>query len=154
MEDIVPSSVKVPESRIVEIISLIEDETSPIADVCRLIALEIAGLTRQMVMPTTDVASRGIRPSQKDLNDQVKSYRELQRTLVEGDNLSKKDVLNLDGEKFKHLFTAFIGFFKKALKEAGLDETVTQNVMLQFSDIIKANDEGLRVELNRIGTGK
>ena len=41
-------------------------------------------------------------------NDEIKAYRELQRTLTESDALSTKDTLNLDGPKFTFAITGMI----------------------------------------------
>lgn len=131
-------------SGIERISQMIADFEVPICDISRSIALEIFGIIRQM---TEDVPrQRGV--SQRDLNDRVKALRELQKSLTEGDALSKRDILNLDGPKFTYAFTEIIGWFKKALRDAGVEEPMTQNIMLQFGDLVKANDESLRRELN------
>jgi hypothetical protein len=40
--------------------------------------------------------------------------------------------------------------FQEALKDSGVDAGLAKNVMLQFGDLIKANGEGLRRNLNQI----
>jgi hypothetical protein len=115
------------------------------ADISRLIALQIANVIQ--IMRYSPVRSR---IPQRHLNEQVKAYRELQKTLVESDGLSKRDILNLDGLKFKFIFKEVISLFKQALKDAGADDQLAQNVMLQFGDLVKTNDENLQHELNRI----
>jgi hypothetical protein len=129
------------------IVKMIEDPDTPIADITRLIALEIAGVMKKMTVE--DPLVRGA-VSQRDLNDRVKAYRELQRTLTESDALSRKDVLNLDGPKFKFVFMEIINLFQKAMKDAGVGGDLMQNTMLQFGDLVKANDDVLRRDLNRI----
>lgn len=133
------------------IVQMIQDPEVPLADTTRLIALQIAGVMKKMTID--DPLSRGA-ISQRDLNDQVKAYRELQRTLTESDALSKKDTLNLDGPKFKFIFKELIRFFRQSLKDAGVDADLVQNIMLQFGDIVKANDDNLRRELNKIESGR
>ena len=62
-------------------------------------------------------------------------------------------ILNLDGPKFKFVFGEMIGFFQQALKGAGVDDQLAHNVLLQFGDLVKMNEENLRRELsgNSIG---
>jgi hypothetical protein len=118
----------------------------PIANIRRAIALEIAGVIRKM---TEDRPLRYRRP-RRHFNDEIKAYRELQRTLTESDALSNKDTLNLDGPKFKFLFTEMIRLFRQALQEAGVDHQLAHNTMLQFGDLVKVNEENLRRELNTV----
>jgi hypothetical protein len=80
----------------------------------------------------------------RHFNDEIKAYRELQRTLTESDALSNKDTLNLDGPKFKFVFTEIIALFQQALKGAGVDDQLAHNVVLQFRDLVKMNEENLR----------
>jgi hypothetical protein len=46
-----------------------------------------------------------------DLNDQVKAYQELQRTLMETDSLSSRDATDLSGPKFKFVLTEITEMF-------------------------------------------
>jgi hypothetical protein len=41
-------------------------------------------------------------------------------------------------------------FFERALKDAGVDLQLAHNIMLQFGDLVKANEDNLRRELSRI----
>jgi hypothetical protein len=114
----------------------------------RLIAIQIAGI---LVAMADDGPIRR-QASQRYLNDQLKVYRELQRTLTESDALSTRDTLDLDGPKFKFIFTELIRLFRQALTDAGTPEPLAQNAMLQFGDLVKANDERLRIEMNKVGS--
>ena len=139
--------------RIDRIAEMIADSEVALADISRLIALEIVQVVRNMTKNQKDPLSRGLY-SQKELTDQIKALRELQKTLTESDSLSKKDTLNMDGPKFKFLFTELIRLFRLALKDSGTDEDLSRNVMLQFGDLVKANDEGIRRDLNKIESGR
>lgn len=132
------------------IAEMIADPEASLPDIMRLIALEMAEVMRKMT--TEDPLLRGL--SMRDLNDQIKAYRELQKTLTESDSLSKKDTLNLDGPKFRFIFMELIRLFKQSLHGAGIESELTQNIMLQFGDLVKANDESLRRELNKIESGR
>lgn len=134
-----------------QITQMIVDPESDLADIMRLIALEIARTMKQMT--AADPLQRGS-ASPRELNDRIKAYRELQKTLTESDQLSKKDTLNLDGPKFKYVFVALVGFFKAALQNSGVDDELTQNTMLQFADLVRTNDESMRRELSKIESGR
>jgi hypothetical protein len=138
-------------SGIETIATMIADREVPVADISRLIALEIVGLMRKMA--PKDPAERGI-ISQRDLNDQVKAYRELQRTLTESEALAKKDVLNIDGDKFKFVYGEILKYFQLALKGGGIDDELAKNILMQFRDIVSNNEAGLRIDINKIGTGR
>jgi hypothetical protein len=98
---------------------------------------------------TEDRPLRQRRP-RHELNDEIKAYRELQRSLIEGEALSTKDILNLDGPKFTFVFKKIIALFQQALKDAGVDDQLRHNIMLQFGDLVKVNEENLRRELNTV----
>jgi hypothetical protein len=134
-----------PPCGIQRISQMLADPEVPSANIGRAIAREIAGVIEKM---TEDRPLRHRRP-RRDLNDEIKAYRELQRSVTESDALATKDTLNLDGPKFKFVFTEIIGLFQQALKDAGVDHQLAQNIMLQFADLVKANDENLRRELSR-----
>lgn len=135
-------------SGIERIYTMIADPDTPLADTMRYIALEMALVMKKMT-GERDPLERGM-VSMRDLNDQIKAYRELQKTLTESDALSKRDILNMDGPKFKFVFKALIRLFQDAMKEARVDEDLAENVMMQFGDKLKTNDESLRRELNKI----
>lgn len=131
---------------------LIADPDSSLPDIMRLIALEMALIMKKMTSER-DPLDRGML-SMRDLNDQIKAYRELQRTLTESDALSKKDVLNMDGPKFKFVFKEIVRLFSEAMKDAHVPEDLAQNVMMQFGDKLKTNDESIRREMNKIEIGR
>lgn len=141
-----PSPAFEPSGGLERISEMLADPEVPIANIGRAVALEIASVIKKM---TEDRPPRHRRP-RRHFNDEIKAYRELQRTLTESDALSNKDTLNLDGPKFKFVFTEIVGLFHQALKEAGVDHQLVQNIMLQFGDLVKVNEENLRKELNAV----
>lgn len=152
LEEAVPEIVLTGIDRIID---MMEDPDTHIADISRLIALEIANVVKLMSSKVNPKG--GMRDDiilMKDLNDHVKALLALQKTLTESDSLSRKDTLNLDGPKFKYVFQAIMGLFGLALKDAGIDEQHRANVMLQFGDLIKSHDETFRRELNKIEVGR
>jgi hypothetical protein len=125
---------------------MLRDSDVQPAEISRHIALLIVEVIRNM----TANGSLRQRGHQRILNERVKALREVQKSLIEGAASSRRDVLNLDGPKFKFFFGQMVMLFQEALKDSGVDAGLAKNVMLQFGDLIKANGEGLRRNLNQI----
>lgn len=137
--------------RMANIVEMVSDPDAQLADISRQIALEIAFVIA--LMSSNDPAYRKGR-SFRDLNDHVKALRELQKTLTESDSLSRRDVLNLDGPKFQFVLRKLLELFKKALKDANVEDSLAKSVMLHVGDSLKENDENIRRELNKIEIGR
>jgi hypothetical protein len=99
-------------------------------------------------MPVKPFQHRG---PQVDLNSRMKALRELQRTLVESEGLSKRDQLDLEGPKFKFVLGEIVRLFQQALMDAGIDGSHAQSVMVRFDDLLEENGENLRRELSLVG---
>jgi hypothetical protein len=127
---------------------MIADPNAQVADIMRLLALEMAKVVKKMV-GKGDPLARGNR-SQRDLNDMLKGLREMQKALTDSDALSKRDVLNFDGPKFQFVFSEITGLFQKALLGAGIDEEGSRNVMQQWRDLVAQNEEQMRRDLNKL----
>jgi len=78
--------------------------------------------------------------------------RELQKTLLTNEGLSKRDALDLDGRQFQFVFGEMLRLFEQALWDAGVDGPQAQNVMCRFDDLRRANDETLRIGVSQIET--
>jgi hypothetical protein len=136
-------------TNIEDILVKMQDQTSSVADISRMITIEMTIALKELVLlgnsDPTFISQR------RSLNDEIKMLRELQKSLTESDILSKKDTLNFDGPKFQFVFVELLNLYSKALKESGLDRTTIDSVMKQFSDLVKTNDDRLRRETARIG---
>ena len=141
-EEVLPSSTAPAKSRISE---MMDNPDVPVAEISRAIAREIS--TVYDMMRETDPV---IRRSQKELTEQVKVLQSLQRSLSDGEAQSRKDVLNFDGPKFAYVYKEIVSLFRKAMLDQNLDSGTVQNIMLQFSDLIKAAEEGIRRELSNM----
>jgi hypothetical protein len=130
------------------IAKMITDRHAPIWSISRKIAGEMATTIKQAKTPVKPFQQRG---PQVDLNSRMKGLRELQRTLMESEGLSKRDLLDLDGSKFKFVFAEIVRLFQQALRDAGADRFQVESIMVRFDDLRKANDENLRRDLNMIG---
>ena len=81
-------------ARMVEILGLINDPNQAVSDINRLVAGELASVTKEM---TELSQTNGYRI--KFLSERIKALRELSKTLAESEALSKKDILNFDVRK-------------------------------------------------------
>jgi hypothetical protein len=131
------------------IMNLIEKPNRDSAEIGRLIALEIAGVISKMA--DNDPGARG---RFRELNDHVKALRELQKTLTEADESSRQDSLNVKGPKFQFAFKRIVEWIRLSLKDAGVGESLTHNVLMNFGDRMRENEEGLQRELNKIEIGR
>lgn len=130
-----------------EIIRLIDDPTGDCAVITRLIAREIAIANEQLSQVQADPnQSWRLRP----LVEQIKALRELSKTLQEGDALSKKDVLNFDGPKFRYVLREIAIQVKKASQAAGLDDDTVIAVLKAFRTAMATREESLRTEVNKL----
>ena len=130
-----------------EIISqLIGDPTTPIHRISRLIARQIATLFKTM----TDRDPQRRRVPQRVLNARLKGYRGLHRSLLQNPVPARRDIFDLEGPSFRFVFSEMIRLFRSALDDSGSDPELAQNVMSQFTDLVKANDEPLRQGLAQI----
>lgn len=139
-----PPIIESGSARLVEMLS---DPDADLGEAGRLIALEMMKLLDSIQNPSANPLRQH---TAREASDLIKSYREIQRTLNEAETAKKKDSLNLDGPKFEFVFTKIVGFFKQALKDAGVDDSLAENALLQFGDLIKQNADGLQKELNKI----
>jgi hypothetical protein len=125
----------------------LNDPNFPVHELSRLISLEIISLSQEMSECENDPA---LQFKMKSFDLQIKALRELAKSINETDMLSKRDVLNFDGEKFKFVFLEIGGAFKRALKDAGIDDSLSANIMKNFADIMRMKELELRRETLKI----
>jgi len=136
--------------RLDTIAKMIGDQNAPAGAICRLIAGGIVDVYKRMRPTGTPLFKRLFTPQQ--LNDRVRAYRQLQRTLIEAEAHSIRDELNMDGPKFKFVYGEIVNLFQRALRDAGVPDKLAQTILLQFGESVEANDSNLRRDLNQIGT--
>jgi hypothetical protein len=121
------------ESKIAQIIDMINDVDTPPGPIKRLIAAELANLSRLMIRYGNDVSIlEGMKI--KALETQVKTLRELGKELMEADVIGKKDFLNMEGKKFRYAIDEFRNGAKEAMRAAKLDETTINSILIHWSD--------------------
>lgn len=154
MDNALEQTITVPEkapevnvNKYDEILRKIENPNCPVADVSRLIAIEIAKATRDMAKLMTDPTMAW---KFKPYAAHVKALRELSKQLSETEVLSRKDTLNIDGPKCQFLVREMAKLYKKALKEAGCEGSLIESAMRHFADLLSVDDERIRRELDRI----
>jgi hypothetical protein len=148
-----PANREVPNEsseRILVILSMIEDPDQSLVEINKRIAMEIAHISSQIAIASTDVtASYKI----KALDSQIKALRELSKTLVESESLSKRDVLNFDGPKFQFVLGELMKLLRKSLQQVGLRESQVNDILRVYRDMVATYDQVLRKETER-QTGK
>ena len=138
--------IETPKSnRMEEILNLIEDPLKPVSDINRIIASELASVTGTMASLDQSTTYK-----LAVLKEQVKALRELAKTLAENEVLSKKDILNFDGPKFQFVFQEITSNFKKSMKDSGLSETTSNEVLRNFRDIMAGKEVELRKATEKV----
>ena len=136
--------------RILAILGMIGDPDQSLVEINKHIAMEIAHISSDMAINATDpTGTYKIRA----LSEQVKALRELSKTLVESEQLAKRDVLNFDGPKFQFVLSELVKLFKKTLQSNQMTESQINDILRGFRDLLATYDPVLRKETDRI-TGK
>lgn len=128
---------------------MIEDPDSDPSEAARLITLEIATVSGDLVRRRNDpmMAWRLKADAQA-----IKSLRELRHSLMDREVLSRKEVLNLDGEKAQFLIHRLLAWFNQAMKQAGVEEETRNNIFRQYRDIATVGEPELRREIQKISS--
>ena len=139
------------ETKMDEILEKINDPNFSVSEVSRLIAVEMATVSRQMARIDYDPAMQW---KFKAYNEQVKALQVLGKQLGDADILSRKDIINFDGPKFQFVLSQIVDLVKSAIHEAGTEPTQGTSIMKHFRDLISANEQRIRHETERIDSGK
>ena len=131
--------------RMVEILGKINDPSQPVSEINRLIAGEIAVVTGEMSM-----LSQANMYKQKLYTEQIRSLRDLSKTLSESELLSKKDFMNFDGPKFQFVFQELAGAVRKSAKDSGFSEDQTNTLLRNFRDTVTQMEPELRKQTEKI----
>ena len=124
----------------------IDSGDAPIAATSRSIAGAILAVYGMMI-----VDKRDRRVSNSVLMQRVRMLRELQRTLIDGEGLSRRDSLDISGPKFRHLLERVVGVFGQALIDSGLAGPGAERVLDRFAHLWDERLVSLELEL-RAGT--
>lgn len=141
------------ESKLDRIIELINDPDTPPGPIKRLIAAELAQVSRLMIKYGNDVSIlEGLKI--KALETEVKALRELGKELMEADVIGKKDFLNIDGKKFRYAIDEFREGAKEAMRAAKLDDTTINSVINHWRDIMQSKTEEIRRTIDKMDSAK
>jgi len=141
------------ESKIDRIIELINDPDTPPGPIKRLIAAELATVSRLMIKYGNDVSIlEGLKI--KALETEVKALRELGKELMEADVIGKKDFLNMEGKKFRYAIDEFREGAKEAMRAAKLDDSTINSILNHWRDIMQAKYEDIRRTIDKMDTAK
>src|SRR5208282_5939864 len=149
-----PGAVVEHESKLPLILEKINDPNYPLAEVNRLIAIEIALITREMGSLRSRAFHNDFTEAflQKSYADNIKALQALEKSLTSTDILNNRDILNVDGPKFQFAFAQAVDWFKLACQQAlGRDnETMVQSIMKHFRDIAAMGEAELRSDIEKV----
>jgi hypothetical protein len=137
------------------ILEKINDPNYPLAEVNRLIAIEIAGVAQEMgILCRQAILNNNYAETfvQKSYDQQIKALQALEKSLTNTDLQRHRDLLNFDGPKYQYAFGVNIGWVKLACQQAlGRDnETMVQSIMKHYRDIVAMSEAELRRDVERI----
>ena len=137
--------------RISHILEMIDNPEESLIEINRQIAIEIAHISSEISRCAVEPAlSYRIR----SLEIQIKALRELSKTLMESETLSKRDTLNFDGPKFTYVLSEIIKLFKKAMQQNQLGEDQINGVLRIYRDLLAVYEPSLRKETERQTSNK
>jgi|GEM_PF-1649042 len=139
-------------ARFAAICARIEDPESQPAELCRLIAFEIAMVAKSM-------RSRGFTTGDgyfiRGYAKEVKALRELGKQLLQAEAWRRKeDIFAFEGEKFQFVLGRIVELFVKAMKEAGVPDDLRASVMRHYRDLMAENAPLIRRETKELGANK
>jgi hypothetical protein len=134
-----------------EIKSKMNDETTPLVDICRLINRQLLEVGMRV---RDQKAANTVAWQQKQVEQELKVLTALQKGVSDSDMLAKRDTLNFDGPKFQFVFDELLSYFEQAVKDAmgKSGEAMSQSIIKHFRDIIAMKEAHLRRETAKIGT--
>lgn len=136
-------------SKLDQIIELINDPDSPLAPIKRLIAAEIANTSRTILHYGNDLSLlEGMKI--KALETQVKALRELGKELMESDVLSKKDFLNFDGPRLAYVLQEYRQGAQDTLTKIGIDEATIQSFLRHWRDLMLEREHNIRKTADKL----
>jgi len=143
-------------SMLPQILEKIHDPNFPLAEVNRLIAIEIAFIAQEMARLRGEVKHGNHSETflQKSYEQNIKALAQLEKSLTSTDILSHRDILNMDGPKFTWLFAEIVNSFKKASQDAlGRDnETMVQSIMKHWRDELAMRESDWRTGVEKINS--
>ena len=138
------------ESKLGEILEMINNPDIAPGPIKRMIAAEITAVNLLMIRDSNDPLGLGT----KKLAEQVKALRELGKEVMEADVISKKDFLNMEGKKFRYAIDRYRDGAIAAMKLVKLDESTINSIINHWRDIMQANDEEIRRGIEKLDSSK
>jgi hypothetical protein len=123
-------------------------ESNP-AEISRLITQEIYSVAADLVRLRNDPTMNDTWKI-KTYTEAYKALKELRLSLMDTETLSKKDMLNFDGEKLRVYTTKLHSWFTEAMKAAGMMEDLRNSVMKHYRDIVIVGEPLLRREIQQL----
>jgi hypothetical protein len=131
---------------------MLKNPESDPSEISRLITQEIQVVVADLVVMKND-PSMSETWKMKTYTEAYKALKELRQSVMDTEMLSKKDMLNFDGEKLRVYTSKLLSWFSKSMKDAGLQEDMRNSVMKHYRDIATAEEPLLRREIQQIESG-
>jgi len=125
---------------------MIENPDVSLLEITKKIAMEITAATSAMAEAS---ASSKTAWKVRLFDTQIKALRELSKTLMEIETISRRDVLNWDGPKFTFVLSEWTKLVKKAMQQSGLTESECNGVLRSLRDLWSVYEPVLRKETER-----
>jgi hypothetical protein len=137
------------ETKLDEILDMINNPEVPPGPIKRLIAAEIATVNRLMIKYGNDVSIiEGMKI--KALSEQVKGLRELGKEVLEAYTINRKDILTWEGKKFRYAIDEYREGANEAMREAKLDESTINSILTHWRDIMAQKELDIRRALDNM----
>jgi hypothetical protein len=138
------------------ILEKIHDPNYPLAEVNRLISIEIAFITQDMDRLYREVEDGNHTGTflQRSYVERIKALTHLEKSLTNGDIMRNRDILNFDGPKYQHMFGEIVQSFVRAATAAlgAGGDTIIQSIMKHWRDEVAMNDARWRAETEKINS--
>jgi len=138
-------------SRMQDILDAMEDANYNPSEILKLIALEQAAVVNQMSSQKTEFSIGG---QGKRLDTKMKALTELRKTVQEAEELSKKDILNIDGPKFEFVFNLLCEWMAESVISNGLTPEQANNIMKTFRDKVTTGEIQMRKDVEKLDSNR
>jgi hypothetical protein len=138
-------------SRMQDILDAMEDANYNPSEILKLIALEQAAVVNQMSSQKTEFSIGG---QGKRLDTKMKALTELRKTVQEAEELSKKDILNVDGIKFEFVFNLLCEWMTESIAGNGLSQEQNNNIMKTFRDKVTTGEAQMRKDVEKLDSNR
>jgi hypothetical protein len=137
-----------PQARLEFLCTKLADPKFQAAEPMRIITVEIATVVGSMRAQGFTAEELHIMSC---LSERVKVLRALSKQLIDADFLRKReDVVNFDAPACQYALDKVVELLVKAMKEAGVEESLRHCVMLHYRDLMAIDEPLIRREMKAL----